>query len=131
LTIPQLIPNSKNDKGGRIRKEVCTLEGSIPRKYDNESLKKRLKNILLHSICTQKQKKSPENPVFTRFSGILHIYSHSTVAGGFEVTSYTILLTSLTSLVILEDIRLKVLCDNGVYSQVIKSLVVTARSAIT
>lgn len=56
-------------------------------------------------------------------------YSHSIVAGGFPVISYTTLPTPLTSFTILDETLPRSLCESGAYSQVIKSVVLTARSA--
>ena len=57
------------------------------------------------------------------------IYSHSIVPGGFEVISYTTLLTPLTEFIIRLDILAKVLLDILYQSAVIPSTLVTARSA--
>jgi hypothetical protein len=69
----------------------------------------------------------PEQPG----EGIRHAYSHSMVAGGFELTSYTTRLTPSTSLLIRSAARASTSCGNGYQSAVIPSLLVTARRATT
>lgn len=56
-------------------------------------------------------------------------HSHSIVAGGLPVISYTTRFTPCTSLVMRVDIRLSRVWGRRAYSQVIKSLVRTARMA--
>src|SRR6185312_8261125 len=57
-------------------------------------------------------------------------YSHSIVAGGLELTSYTTLFTPATSLMIRLEIRASASCGNGNQSAVMPSVLVTARRAI-
>src|ERR1041385_3308376 len=58
-------------------------------------------------------------------------YSHSIVAGGFELTSYATRLTPRTSLMIRFEMRPRTSCGNGNQSAVMPSRLVTARSATT
>jgi predicted metal-binding membrane protein len=58
-------------------------------------------------------------------------HSHSMVAGGFELTSYTTRFTPRTSLMIRFEMRASTSCGNGNQSAVIPSRLVTARSATT
>jgi hypothetical protein len=58
-------------------------------------------------------------------------HSHSIVAGGFELTSYTTRFTPSTSLAIRLDTRASTSGGKGNQSAVIPSRLVTARSAIT
>ena len=71
---------------------------------------------------------------FTRYS-ILYtqycFYSHSIVAGGFELISYTTRLIPLTSLIILLDISSNTLYDILTQSAVIPSLLFTILKART
>ena len=64
-------------------------------------------------------------------SALGRTYSHSMVAGGFELTSYTTRFTPSTSLMIRVDIRASTSCGNGNQSAVIPSVLVTARRATT
>ena len=59
----------------------------------------------------------------------LHRYSHSIVAGGLLLTSYTTRLTPFTSFAIRFEMCASTSCGNGNQSAVIPSRLVTARSA--
>ena len=58
-------------------------------------------------------------------------YSHSMVAGGFELTSYVTRFTPFTSLMTRFEIRASTSVGNGYQSAVMPSRLVTARSATT
>ena len=83
-------------------------------------------------ICYQFAIKCPvsvsKTQCFQGFAGFVS-YSHSIVAGGLPVISYTTRFTPCTSLVMRVDIRLSRVWGRRAYSQVIKSLVRTARMA--
>jgi len=55
-------------------------------------------------------------------------YSHSIVAGGLELTSYTTRLIPRTSLMMRDDTRFNKAYGNSAQSAVMKSLVCTARN---
>ena len=59
------------------------------------------------------------------------VYSHSIVAGGLELTSYTTRFTPSTSLAIRLDTRASTSGGNGYQSAVIPSRLVTALRAMT
>ncbi len=78
----------------------------------------------------------PTTPVLVRYIVVSHLtrrmgYSHSIVAGGFELTSYVTRFTPRISLMIRFEILPSTSCGNWNQSAVMPSRLVTARSATT
>ena len=123
-----------------IRKRDCQSQMLITAPFRNERGCKKTQNGFLHPFdiyCGSAVKpvflkcriaKPPGCAVF-RYIRTDWYHSHSIVAGGFPVISYTTLPTPLTSFTILDETLPRSLCESGAYSQVIKSVVLTARSA--
>ncbi len=77
--------------------------------------------------CHDRSRAQVKRKEFTLYA----VHSHSIVAGGFELTSYTTRFTPWTSFATRLEIRASASGGNGYQSAVIPSRLVTARSAIT
>ena len=132
--------------GNNVKKALPMALSARPNIWDGRSTGRRLVMIAVNlsqrrsgakgrpnrCFCYQNviklNKSTPKSLNFRAFRGCI-FYSHSIVAGGLEVISYTTRLTNLTWFTILAEMFPKISCGILAQSAVIKSLVVTPRKA--
>jgi hypothetical protein len=86
--------------------------------------------LFRESLVTAGAVQQAESGMQVKMNELRHVYSHSMVAGGFDVMSYTTRLMPFTSLTIRVETEFKTSYGNRTQSAVIPSVLCTARIAM-